>query len=455
MNTENLYTLWSKEPAPDENLFVDITSKVSSTPANVQELTKNVELAVQLRENGNRLFGEKKYHEAIACYNQSISHAEKKTLALAYAYDDRSNCFFRLKLYQQCQNDIQLTKDAGYPWSEMTKLDIREQDCKDMKKKQGNTSHVREPKLDFAENPDHPGVADCLNIVESSTYGRHVVTNRNLKIGQTILIEQPFAFKHEPMEPDHSKACDPFVDKSRIIEHKRLGKNTFGRCFNCYAECANLIPCKMCAGALFCDEACMTKAYHKFDCMKPDNSKKETFGLVLRMLYRTNEAFPSVDELMKTCEVLRTGANMKELEGDQKMFSMIFQLPIHSDKQWSPNLKLIRSATCLIFDRVMQFPEFNTKFTSKQHHRFLKHLILHLFHIAEHAINASEYSLETDNQNLGAFSLRTFGNGMYPFGSHINHSCVPNICWYFVDHRLICRVIRPIKKGAQLFGSYL
>lgn len=450
-----MYTLWCKESAPNKNLFVDIISTVSGWADDVKLEKSNV-TATKLREKGNGFYSKKKYHEAMALYNESISYAGNDSEALALAFANRSTCFLKLELFQECLNDIALAKNAGYPSSKMFKLDTREQNCMELMTKDTKTSHIREPKLDFGENSMHPGVADCLKIEKNSKFGRHVITMCDLKIGQTILVESPFAFKHEPMTPDHSMMFDPFVDKSRVIQHERCGKNTFGRCMYCYAECINLIPCKKCAGVLFCNETCMEKAYHQYDCMMSDNFRKETFGMVLRMLYRANDAFPSVDEFMQTVKSLLADSSLNGLQNDdQKNFGMIFQLPTNSNHQWSRNLTLTRNSTKMIYDKVMRLSDFNEKFTTLVHHRFLQHLILHLFHVAEHAINASEYWRETEDQTLGAFCLRTFGNGIYPFGCYINHSCMPNVCWYFVDHRLICRVIRPIKKGQQLFGFYL
>lgn len=459
MDNGNLYTLWCKEQAPNDNVFVEIGSTGSHDLA-LNATRKNNVIADKLRDEGNKFTAKQKYHEAMAYYNGSISYAENDTESLAFAIGNRSNCFFKLNRFNECLIDIERAKNAGYPSSRISKLNTREQLCKQMMERPSSHDHqanIREPQLDFDENREHPGVADCLNIVKDSTFGRHVVTTSDLKIGQTVLIEKPFAFKHEPIDVDHSEMFDPFVDKSRILKHERSGKHSFGRCMYCYVECVNLIPCKNCAGAMFCDEVCMEKAYHKYDCLMADNSRKETLGVVLRMIYRANDAFPSVKELMHTVKLLLAGdANVHGLpNGDQTDFGMIFSLPTNASHQWQRNLKLTRSATGSVFNKVMLLPEFKEKFKSLEHRRFLKHLILHLFHVAEHAINASEYWRESDNEFLGTFRLRTFGNGMYPFGCCINHSCTPNICWYFVDHRLICKVIRPIKKGSQLFGSYL
>lgn len=456
--SDNLYTLWHKKPAPNNDSYVEICSTDGfrfGTTINGKKLLKNNVTAKKLRDKGNDLYSSRKYHDAMAYYNQSISYAENDSEALALAYANRSNCFLNLNLFQECLIDIERAR-IGYPSAKMSKLDNRKTKCMNLMNEIGNVSHVREPELSFSENGMHAGVAECLKIENNTKFGRHVVTTRDLRIGQTILVENPFAFKHEPINPDHSTMHDPFVDKSRVIQHKRSGTNTFGRCMYCYVECVNLIPCENCAGALFCNKVCMEKAYHKYDCQMDDNFRKETVGLVLRMLYRANAAFPSVDELMQTVRLLLDGNNVNQHQNDdQKSFASIFQLPIHSGHQWKRNLTLTRSATELIYNKVMRLPDFSTKFTSYTHRCFLQHLILHLFHVAEHSINASEYWCETDDQNLGSFSIRTFGNGIYPFGCFINHSCTPNVCWYFVDNRLICRVIRPIKKNQQLFGFYL
>ena len=48
----------------------------------------------------------------------------------------------------------------------------------------------------------------------------------------------------------------------------------------------------------------------------------------------------------------------------------------------------------------------------------------------------------------------TFGSGIFPFMSLLNHSCYPNAEQTTVDNKCVLMVARPIKAGEQIFISY-
>lgn len=83
-------------------------------------------------------------------------------------------------------------------------------------------------------------------------------------------------------------------------------------------------------------------------------------------------------------------------------------------------------------------PSVNIAFDSESKQRFLLHLILH--HLAINVTNAIESEFTA---SIGAVL------------SLFNHSCAPNLYNYSVDNRKLCITIRPVKKGEQLFISYL
>ena len=59
--------------------------------------------------------------------------------------------------------------------------------------------------------------------------------------------------------------------------------------------------------------------------------------------------------------------------------------------------------------------------------------------------------------NFGAFLYKPESiDVLYigPFRSLINHSCVPNISFSFVDNKAVTFVINPVKKVEQIFISY-
>lgn len=185
-------------------------------------------------------------------------------------------------------------------------------------------------------------------------------------------------------------------------------------------------------------------------------SRKETFELVLRMFFKISAAFPDVNLLIRTVETLLKGEEPTDLtSAEQKDFCSLFQLVHHHRQQEEYHLTRLRAATDVIIITISRFSEFKWKFQSFKNRRFLQHLILHLFHIAEQAVMLHEYYQNDETEPISEHLFRQYASGMYPVGCFINHSCVPNVWCYSVDDRLICKVIRPIKRGEQVFRSYL
>lgn len=158
-------------------------------------------------------------------------------------------------------------------------------------------------------------------------------------------------------------------------------------------------------------------------------------------------------------DIVQLMINAKKLPNDltqsQKDFCSIFQLVHNHENLSADHLKRMRAATGMVILTALRFPEFKRQYVTLKHQRFLQHLILHLFHVAEHAFELFEYYQKDNNAIMVHYEYRHFARGMYPFACFINHSCVPNVCWFNVDGRLICKVIRSIKKGDQIFRSYL
>ncbi|XP_055298565.1 SET and MYND domain-containing protein 4-like [Sitodiplosis mosellana] len=400
------------------------------------ELHKNNRAANLSREEGKAKFAQDKYFEAMEHFNGSVSFAEPGTEELGLAFANRSSCFFYLNMPDECLVDIELAKRHNYPGSLMRKLDARIVKCTELKADEHfkpGPHDIWEPKLSFNEHKDFAGVADCLKIRKNDEFGRHVITTCDLKIGQTILVENGYSI---------------------VPARKNTGRS---RCLYCYKACMNFIACKNCMCMIFCNEGCMEKSFHKQECNRPAAlSRKETFDLIMRMIFNINADFPDVDALNELVKVLLENKKPPtDLTPSQMNFCSLFQLAHNHEKLSANQLTCLRSATGVTLNVLMQYDEFSLKYRSTAHRRFLQHLILHLFHVAEHAIELFEYGQDGDGERMANYEQRQFARGIYPFGSYINHSCVPNVYWFNVDGRLICKVIRPIKKGEQIFRSYV
>lgn len=439
--------LWKK--SPDSDLYIDYFTilghkfdcdEYPSWPK--ENYMKNDTSARNTRQRGEKFFAEKDYLKAMNCFNKALAYAENRSNEVGLAYANRSACFSDLNMFDKCLVDIENAKKANYPSHLMHELDARESKCmelmKDGKYKPVHFSIVDEPKLDFNEHEEHAGVANCLEIRKNAEFGHHVVTTCDLKIGQTILIEQPYSI-------DYCFRSNRYSD----IQY----------CSYCLKQGMNFITCENCSNEFFCNNNCLVKSFHEVECSLPKKTfVYESSVLVLQAFYNANAAFPDVDEFMYIIEVVLSGEVPNGLTDEQKKFCSIFALVHNHEKISYMEVQYMVRGSKEIFNRLMLIPDIKSKYgTLEKHQRFLKHVILHLLHICSHAFALNKIKMkELDKEStLKSYSYEQFAMAMYQFGCYINHSCVPNVYCFSVDDRLICKVLRPIKAGKQLFRSYM
>ncbi|KAM9960626.1 hypothetical protein ACTFIW_009772 [Dictyostelium discoideum] len=63
--------------------------------------------------------------------------------------------------------------------------------------------------------------------------------------------------------------------------------------------------------------------------------------------------------------------------------------------------------------------------------------------------------LSNGHEMLHPLNCYTYGLGIFPTGSYLNHSCLPNAFWYNDDQgMMVFRTLRSIKKGEEILTSY-
>jgi SET and MYND domain-containing protein 4 len=147
----------------------------------------------KFRQEGNKLYKNGKFFEALLKYNASLCYAEDySNLALAYA--NRSAVYFELKLYQPCLNNIQLARKHKYPADKMKVLDDREKRCLELMMEK--TKICDDPfdyfKLSYKANPKIPFIVEEVEMKTDENYGRGIYAKQPLKVGDIISIETPF-----------------------------------------------------------------------------------------------------------------------------------------------------------------------------------------------------------------------------------------------------------------------
>jgi hypothetical protein len=112
--------------------------------------------------------------------------------------------------YEEALENIELARAHKCPKRKLAKLKIREEKCLE-KMLQGSPTkdkyqhHEKIRSEIFATklpgNQKMPNyIANCLEVQNSPKFGRQIVTNRDLKVGTVVAIEEPFVknLMHSP-----------------------------------------------------------------------------------------------------------------------------------------------------------------------------------------------------------------------------------------------------------------
>lgn len=161
---------------------------------NSEIMNKLNETSDSLRIQGNKLFSEKSYYNAMLKYNEGLCFAEPTSEMLGLIYASRSEIYFEMKLFANCLRNINLARKNGYPEVKNEILNKREEKCL-MALKQSNREnsdiqqHLR---LSYQAHTKYPCMVDCLQLKQDDKHGRYIVTNKSLKVGDIVAIEKPF-----------------------------------------------------------------------------------------------------------------------------------------------------------------------------------------------------------------------------------------------------------------------
>lgn len=195
--------------------------------------SKNNEKSNELRAEGNKLYSQRKFFDSMLKYNESLSFAQPGSEHIGLAYANRSAVYLEMKLHEKCLKNIELARRHNYPKKNFEILAKREEKCKTLIK----TEREKLPgswgffKLSYPASKKLPFIANCLELKTSEKFGRHLVTNQPLKVGDIVSIEKPF--------------CSVLLAESKALEIPNA--NIYQRCFNCLRDNAfDLLPCLSC-----------------------------------------------------------------------------------------------------------------------------------------------------------------------------------------------------------------
>ncbi|CRK89367.1 CLUMA_CG003123, isoform A [Clunio marinus] len=403
------------------------------------EIVKSNKIAEKLRKQGFDSMQNGEIYEAILKFNESLCNAESDTKIMRTIYANRAETYFKLKIYDKCLNNIQLARDQNCLPDKMKSLDDLQEKCLEEFNEDQTTNENPWDffKLSYPANKRLPFVADCLEVKCDNKYGRHVITNKPLKVGDILAIEEPF-FKIVKSDPEDNEY--PMA-------------NIYVYCAYCLNDnLMDLIPCTECLTTMFCSTRCQqeaNKSFHKYECNYLEFlNNTGNWRMPLRNFFHSlSICDDSIEELEKLM-----------IESDSESPTVYnYAMDDQRDPDTVKNhLKCMIGLARRVVVTVRNFSEFFTHHPLLSsawctHQEFIKKFLKRMMQIEIlnfHGIKGR--SLDRNNPYRSSV-----GDGGYAFCSLLNHSCCSNVMRIVVENRMVVIVERPIKKGEQIFDCYI
>lgn len=450
--------------------------------------------ALKLKDLGNKQFQKGVFQEAVKLYTKSIAYAptskeNSRTSAICFA--NRSAALVHMKLYKLALLDIERAISSDYPDElsykllerkgkcfkelgdvklaaiefekalaklpssnlvpkklEMLQKELASQldecvdssvlcDLEDMnlseKTKSNGSVAANQPQLSEV-HPIYTSLSEACDVAYTKEQGRFIVAKRDMKPGEIILIEKPFA-------------------SVLLFEHN------LNHCHHCFKRTLAPIPSTYSYLVMFCSETCKTLAevYHKYEWSALEAIVKSGVGkfgyLALRTVTKCGPEF-----LRKFCAKVEEGPLKPDSEQkyESKDYNTIYNLVTHANDRSGQDLfRRSVMATFLLrcLDQSGFFDTLAQDTDVKEFREFVAGLLLS--HLQAFPCNAHEISeLELMKSDIAASLPLEIGAGIYSTLSLFNHSCDPVANRNFYGDTCVVRTILPVKKGDEISDNY-
>lgn len=407
--------LWRK----DGDRFVDIFKNIENPSLSYKpDGEKNNDTSTFFRNMGNEHFRNYKYSDAMEYYNASLRWAAIGTENEILAYSNRSACFLHLKMYDKCLTDIETAMQRNISKDLRLKLTKRKAECMKLMKCEEQEQPIQRI-LHGGANEKFSCLTKFATIQQNDEFGRHVVANCDIPVGKAVLLEDAF-----------------------------LSTTLWGlskSCATCQKTRMNFIACEDCTLTIYCDNECKQKNHlhkHDYGLTYDDNeSLNGELQLIARSVFFAMDALKSADKLIEfVARVKISNWKPKPIQDDPSKYELFLMLCASIDKNQTDELMIKAKKLYTILLKLKTITRFFKSATEK---RFLMHLVTyHVIIIKKNSIEA----IQNRCQRVGTLGL---------VFSLFNHACAPNLLNFSVGHQQICITLRPVRKGDQLFVSYI
>ncbi|KAK7588157.1 hypothetical protein V9T40_005402 [Parthenolecanium corni] len=461
-------------------------------PTMQKQSSKSAAKATEYKNLGNNEFRCKNYIEAANFYTKSVSVAPVPSTELAIAYANRSAVMAKITRDRECLLDINRALQLNYPETGKQKLLDRKIKCiiqfriamsvakefsssvtyafktrlgvvvEELDKEfdpdraeplETHALRFRAPKMDF-KNKLIPNASEKIEIKCDSENRTSVIATARIKPGEILAIEKPYA--------------------ANLAEEYR-----YTNCANCFLRCEALIHCPTCSMVMFCSEICRKNAFetfHRIECQifsmfpigKEDNISLNKWAAFRTLLVATKQG-KELDQLMnhpvyKLPLATKFGRDLKEKFNSEDYSSVFY----HGKRSRSNKLENYGSEFSLsVFVNVAKwlyllrhtsfFGELEDKKENLDAPLSDRELYVAAFFLRSLQSDFRFIKEGTEEKMACDHVQNTFspiGIGIFPLMNRFDHSCDPHVMMFSYENTLVCRAIRPIKAGEQIFDCY-
>ncbi|CAO1395991.1 unnamed protein product [Diamesa hyperborea] len=358
----------------------------------MSDLDDDTAKAELLRKRGNLYAKNREFESALNAYNESLRCIQRKE-SLGLTYAEKSAVCFECDEFESCLRNFQLAIDHKCPEYKLAVVNVSKLKCpklieSDMKR--GN--HWEFLKLTYAANHKVPFIVDCLELNKNELNGNHIITNKDLKVGDIIAIEKPHSIVLAGVRSRCCAACG--------------SRKPF-----------DFIPCTL-NYEMYCSKACQELALKTFHRPEAQIFSQQFSPMSMRIYMNALLLFDGSIENLQAF-----------LCANQSPSRTIFDLDFNSSDEIENGKNRLIALFGLIND---------VDFTNKNTDQFVTYFL--------------ECALEVVKSNL-IMPYHEYFLGIYLFSSLLKRSIAPNSVALQMDNQWLHLVIRPIAKGEQLFTN--
>lgn len=394
-------------------------------------MQKNNKISDRLREKGNQDFARRDFFGALTFYNQALCFAELNTSQVGLCYGNRSAAFFQVKQYKSCLQNIRWARSSNIPKEKLSKLEHREIYCWEQMITLSPDEDTWNSffKLSYDPNPKIPFLANCLEL-KPRVPGRFLTTTEDLEPGDIIGIVDPFF--RLPME------------------------TSYYRCNYCVTDkFMNLIPCTGCSAVMFCDKACMAKAFkefHQFECGIADNPliPKHCYA-PLRMAMKCVSVFEGsskkLEHLVEDNGPVYTPFDFDWSDSSSaKRGEEMLLTQICPNQHFEQNEGVSEESLKDVQDFIDWHPKLRNKITEKLFDKLVQ--VAQGDRLFFKTVDAKSMTKIFDD--LPPFKMNYFGSAIDLCYNLFWYSCAPNIYLHPYNGKIVWIVLQPMKAGEFL-----